>query len=172
MLDIDQRPEGQTACANEDQLSTGRDKERREDRGAGDLDLRVLSLHLFCRGFSRQPIEPGTPLWTELNRLREFRNDLLHGNLTEEHRIHTLVEGAFVFWYAPSREDRGPAREKQMRKRIARSTFHIDEKNVTDVQSVVDEVRFAVVDALEPRLQEWVRSWIDDDVVMPPPGDA
>jgi hypothetical protein len=134
-----------------------------------DLSLRVSSLQVFCRGFSRQPIVPESDLWDEITELREFRNDLVHGNVTDEHQIHLLREGDHFFYFAPFRDYRGPAREKQVSGRIRRYTLNIDDSFVRRVRDVVDRAQKAVVDALNPDLVAWARDLFDEDTVLPPP---
>ena len=133
-----------------------------------DLDLRILSLHLFCRGFVRQPIEPDSDLWSEVNRLREFRNDLMHGNVTDENEFHAIREGIHVFYYAPFRDYRGPAKERQVGTRVRRYTGTIHDGFVRDIRGVVDRAQKALVEALEPELAVWARALFDQDVVVPP----
>jgi len=145
--------------------------DRRHDRLITrlDLDLRILSLHLFCRGFVRQPIEPDSDLWNEVNQLREFRNDLMHGNVTDEHAFHPIQDGIYIFYYAPFRDYRGPSKERQVATRMRRYTGTIDDRFVRQIRDVVDRAQEAMVNALEPGLAAWARALFDQDVVVPPP---
>ena len=38
-----------------------------------DLDLRLLTMHLFCNGFKSQIISPQAELWKNMLNLRDFR---------------------------------------------------------------------------------------------------
>jgi hypothetical protein len=133
-----------------------------------DLDLRVSSLHVFCRGFARQPIPIGSELWSEINHLREFRNDLLHGNVTDEHELHTIPEGPFIFYYAPFRDYRGPNRERRTRERLRRYTAEIDRDFVGRIRSIVDRSQGAIIESLEPKLQTWALDLLEQEVVTRP----
>ena len=147
-------------------LRPGFDQEGYKRLVIRDFDLRVLSLHVFCRGFTRQPIHPDSDLWRELMQLRDFRNDLVHGNVTDEHRMHTLSEDIYMFCYEPSRDYRGP--KKTNSDRISPYTFDIDAEFVRRVRGIVDRAEEAVVDALDANLSSWGRELFDEDVLGSP----
>jgi hypothetical protein len=121
---------------------------------------------VFCRGFTRQPIAPGSNL-NELMELRNFRNDLVHGNVTDEHRMHTLFEGGYMFCYEPARNYRGS--DKTKNDHISRYMLDIDAEFVRRVRGIVDRVEHAVVDALDRSLAQWGRDLFEEDVLMSPP---
>jgi hypothetical protein len=133
-----------------------------------DLDLRVSSLHIFCRGFARQPIPVGSELWDDINQLREFRNDLIHGNVTDEHELHVIPDGLYSFYYAPFRDYRGPSRERRAKERIRRYTADIDQESVRRIRTIVDQSQAAIVAALDPKLQVWARDLLEEEVVLRP----
>lgn len=72
-----------------------------------DLDLRLTMTHVFCEGFRRQVLAPKIDLWRRLLKLRKFRNEIIHGNVTEDNYIHVLQEDGYLFWYAPATNYRG-----------------------------------------------------------------
>src|SRR5688500_20266358 len=45
--------------------------------------------------------------------LRDFRNDMVHGNIKEEHYIHALEEDGFSFFYSPAVDFRGRRRDRK-----------------------------------------------------------
>jgi hypothetical protein len=137
-----------------------------------EIDLRLVSMHVFCSGFVKQPLEPGSDLWTRIIELRDLRNDLVHGNVTEEHRIYTFVEDGFQFFYSPSTDFRGRRLEAKARRRLPRAQTRITRKTVEAVKETVDQARDALIAAMDERTAAWVRSWINEAVIPPTPHDA
>jgi hypothetical protein len=125
-----------------------------------DLDLRLLSLHVFCRGFHAQAVEPDSPLYGQLLQLRDFRNDVVHGNITEEHECHSLEEDGFMFFYLPAGDYRGRKKEESIPKGFSRFQSNIGEDTVTRTKETVDALREAILAAMEPETRAWVLSWL------------
>ena len=125
-----------------------------------DLDLRLLSLHVFCRGFHTQAVEPDSPLYGQLLQLRDFRNDVVHCNITEEHECHSLEEDGFMFFYLPAGDYRGRKKEESIPKGFSRFQPNIGEDTVTRTKEIVDALREAILAAMEPETRAWVLSWL------------
>ena len=131
----------------------------------GDLDLRILSLHAFCDGFRQQAIRTDTATWRTLMWLREFRNDIVHGNITMEHEVHLIPERPFVFYYHPggdSRAGEGPARKDDY---LPRNMSCISDGVVQRVKDAVDEVRDEIISAMDEATRAWVEGWAGDHVI-------
>jgi hypothetical protein len=130
-----------------------------------EVDLRLAALHVFCQGFQRQPLTPGSDLWNQVVSLRDFRNDMVHGNVTEEHSIHVLSEDHFMFFYSPSSDFRG--RKLEARRQLPRNQTRIDAKTVGRIKATVDQVRVVLLDAMDATTRAWVISWIDEAFIPP-----
>lgn len=134
-----------------------------------EVDLRLVSMHVFCSGFVRQPLVPGTDLWSRIIELRDLRNDLVHGNVTDEHRIFAFVEDSFQFFYSPSTSFRGRRLEAKAEQRLPRAQKQITRKTVESVKDTVDRARQALVEAMDEETGAWVRSWISEALIPPRP---
>lgn len=136
-----------------------------------EVDLRLAALHVFCQGFLRQPLTPGSDLWNQVVSLRDFRNDMVHGNVTEEHSIHVLSEDDFMFFYSPSSDFRG--RKLEARRQLPRNQARIDAETVERIKATVDQVRVVLLEAMDETTRTWVTSWIDEAFILPrTAGDA
>lgn len=136
-----------------------------------EIDLRLAALHVFCAGFTRQPLIPGSDLWNRVVALRDFRNDMVHGNVTEEHSIHSLLEDQFLFFYSPSSDYRG--KKLEARRQIPRNQARMGPKTVESIKATVDQVRGALLEAMDETTRTWVSEWIDQAVIPPrTSGDA
>lgn len=132
-----------------------------------EIDLRLVSMHVFCQGFTSQPIKPGTDLWNQILELRDFRNDLVHGNITKEHEIHFFTEDGYLFFYSPATDFRGRRLEAKPARALPRAQTQITRKTVESVKATVDEVRHAIVDALDSDTRNWIESWLWSSLVPP-----
>jgi hypothetical protein len=124
-------------------------------------------MHVFCSGFSKQPISPGSDLWQRIIDLRDFRNDMVHGNITEEHRLHSFTEDGFLFFYSASTDFRGRKLEAKAARVLPRAQTQITRKTVHSVKATVDEVRAAILAAMDQETGQWVNSWISTPLVPP-----
>ena len=132
-----------------------------------EIDLRLVSMHVFCTGFDRQPIRPGSDLWNQVIEIRDFRNDLVHGNITEEHRIHTILEDGFLFFYSPSTDFRGRRLEGKPSRAFPRNQTQIRKKTVESIKKITDTVREEIIAAMDPPTRKWVESWLWSAVISP-----
>lgn len=132
-----------------------------------EIDLRLVSMHVFCSGFSKQTISPGTDLWQRIIDLRDFPNDMVHGNITEEHRLHRFTEDAFLFFYSASTDFRGRKLEAKAARVLPRAQTQITRKTVHAVKATVDEIRAAILAAMDQETGQWVNSWISTPFVPP-----
>jgi hypothetical protein len=132
-----------------------------------EIDLRLISMHVFCSGFSKQPISAGSDLWQRIIDLRDFRNDMVHANITEEHRLHTFTEDDFLFFYSASTDFRGRKLEAKAASALPRAQTQITKRTVRSVKTTVDEVRAAILAAMDQETGQWVNSWISTPLVLP-----
>lgn len=132
-----------------------------------DLDLRILSIHLFCKGFISQPIAPGSNLWNRLLKLRDFRNDVFHGNLTEEYRTYIIPEDCFMFHYSPAKDFRGRQKSNISDGYLSRDMSNIGKSTVESIKNLSDEIKDAIIAAMDVDTQRWVNSWISEPIIKP-----
>lgn len=87
--------------------------------------------------------------------------ELIHDYYTHElfERLNALFE--------PARNYRGS--DKTKNDHISRYTLDIDAEFVRRIRGIVDRVKQAVVDALDPNLSSWGRELFDEDILMSPP---
>jgi len=134
-----------------------------------EIDLKLVSMHVFCAGFDAQPIRPGSELWKQILELRDLRNDLVHGNVTDEHHIHSLVEGGFLFFYAPSTDFRGHRLEAKPARAFPRNQTQITQLTVESIKKTTDAVRGEILNSLDENTRKWVESWLWSPVIQPRP---
>lgn len=130
-----------------------------------DLDLRLVSMHVFCRGFESQTVLPNSDLWTRLIQLRDFRNDVVHGNITAEHECHSIQEDGFTFFYSPAGDYRGRKSEASVPKGLSRFQPNVTEETVHVTKQTVDDLREAILAAMEPKTRAWVTSWLWQPII-------
>ncbi|MGH8427647.1 MAG: hypothetical protein ACRES7_06665 [Gammaproteobacteria bacterium] len=123
-----------------------------------DLDLRIVAMHIFCRGFKEQPVKPGSELWTRMNHLKNFRNDIVHGNITEEHKIFSFEEDSLLFFYSPPSDFRGG--KSKVPQNLTRFQGRINVTTANTIRGIVDDVRDAIVTAMDRETQAWANSWM------------
>jgi hypothetical protein len=133
-----------------------------------DIDLRIISIHIFCEGFRRQPVELRSELWDRLIALRGFRNDIVHGNITEEHECHTLMEDCFEFLYLPASGFRGRHAQRVVPKGLSRFQPNIAKETVDTTKKTVDDLRATILGAMEPQFRAWVESWLWKPIILNP----
>lgn len=125
------------------------------------LDIRILSIHLFCRGFDKQPIAPGTDLWQRLITLIDFRNDVFHGNITEEDEGHIIVEDMFIFYYYPAYHFRG-SKKSAAKSSLPRRIDNIDREVVLSLKQTADDIKDAIIGAMNEDMRSWAHRWIEE----------
>ena len=92
--------------------------------------------------------------------LRDFRNDIVHGNITEEHECHMLEDDGFQFFYSPAGDFRGRRSQRTVSQNLTRFQPNIREATVETTKQTVDELRSAIISAMDPTTREWVYSWL------------
>ena len=133
----------------------------------GDLDLRIATIHVFCEGFIEQPILPGSDLWKNIIRLRNFRNSVFHDNQTDEDKIYMLREDYFTFPYSPRVDFRGSKIAKQKDSQFAVTMSEIDEDVNSEIVEIVNAVVQSLLLAMDEETRAWVRSWLWKTLILP-----
>lgn len=133
----------------------------------GDLDLRLATIHLFCKGFIKQPVLPGSDLWKKIIKLRTFRNSVFHGNKADEHDVHILSEDKLTFYYSPRLDFRGLRKFRRKGDQFVVAMREIDDDVVSETVGIVDDVIEALLAALDGKTRAWVKSWLWEAIIPP-----
>ena len=115
-----------------------------------------------------QPVSPKTDLWERFIKLRDFRNDVLHGNVKREENIYSFHEDRFLFYYGPAIDFRGLKVERKEKERFPTTMPKVRRKVVADIGKTVDDVVEAVISAMEEDTRNWVNGWLRNHVMVPP----
>ncbi len=120
-------------------------------------DLRILHLPVYCSGFTNSDISPSDSAYKKWEKIRPFRNDLVHGNISDVHEGKTVFEDALSFEYRP-------LFHKHFRDNLE---FHTDilSINKSDAESVmkyVEEIVADIISKLDDEENSWVKSWINE----------
>lgn len=125
-----------------------------------DLEIRLSTIHLFCSCFEQQAVSPKSELWEHIKLLRDFRNDIVHGNITGEHSVHCLVEDGIPFYYSPVMDFRGMAEENKADGSLPRKISSIDKGTTMHVKEIVDELISNLLNAMDKASRSWVEGWL------------
>ncbi|MFH2060473.1 MAG: hypothetical protein ABIJ59_16440 [Pseudomonadota bacterium] len=131
-----------------------------------DLDLRIISAHVFCDGFAKPILTPGTELWDRLLKLRDFRNDVIHGNIKSDHYAYVLPEDKFLFFYSGATDFRGRKTEKKAKKKYPTRMSLINLNVVSEIKDTVDQIIQAVRQAADDDNKLWLDSWLWEAVIQ------
>lgn len=132
-----------------------------------DLEIRLSTIHLFCKYFKHHVVPTNSELWKDISCLREFRNDIVHGNIKDEHHVHCFIEDNFCFYYSPNMDFRGITEENKTKDSFPRVMSSIDKSEVMRAKSIVDELIKNLLDAMEEESKAWVESWLHELVIPP-----
>lgn len=129
-----------------------------------DLDLRLLCMHLYCDGFKSQIINPSTnnELWGKMIKLRDFRNTMIHGNVTDEDKAYALFEDHIPFFYSPAIDFRGESMAKKAKNRLPVSIKQINRTTVLEIKGIVDEITKTIISSMNKETKHWVKCWIKE----------
>ena len=125
-----------------------------------DLEIRLSTIHLFCSCFTRQVVPPKSELWKNISLLRDFRNDIVHGNITNEHYAHSLVEDNMFFYYSPITDFRGQLEESKEINSFPRVMSSIGKKEVMSIKNIVNDLIQGLLNAMDDESRTWVKSWL------------
>ncbi|PJB29670.1 hypothetical protein CO110_04540 [Candidatus Desantisbacteria bacterium CG_4_9_14_3_um_filter_40_11] len=125
-----------------------------------DLDIRLISAHLFCEGFNAPILTPHSELWGRLLKLRQFRNDMIHGNITSDHVVYSFLEDKITFFYGPTTDFRGYKAEDKAARKYPTSMAHVNKDIVSEIKETVDLIIRAIIDAATDEHREWINKWI------------
>ncbi len=130
-----------------------------------DLDVRIISAHLFCDGFDKSILTPGTDLWSSVLKLRKFRNDVFHGNITHDHYVYAIPEDKFAFFYSGITDFRGRKGEKKAQRNYPTTMPHINLTVVSEIKETVDQIIEAIKEAANHENRIWLDSWLWESMV-------
>lgn len=131
-----------------------------------DLDVRIISAHLFCDGFVKPILTPNTELWRRLLKLRKFRNDVIHGNITPDHCVYALLEDKFTFFYCGVTDFRGRRTEKKSKRNYPTTMAQINLSIVSEIKETVDQVVQAIEEAADDEHKAWFNSWLWEAIIL------
>ena len=121
-----------------------------------DFDLRILNLPVYCRGFKKADITPEDDCYKLWLKIRPFRNNLLHANITEENEFTVTFEDWFHFQYNPLLH-----LKRQKKKKIHTQQLYIRKKHALQIEEIVDQIVTTIINKLDKKEKVWVKSWID-----------
>lgn len=124
-----------------------------------DLDLRILHLPVYCRGFANADITSDSEVYKQCLSIRSFRNDLIHANITKECEIITTGEDGLFFHYSP-------LSQIKLKDKITFHTdpFRITKDNAINVMKKVELIVSGIIEKMDDEEKVWVKGWIDQVV--------
>ena len=125
-----------------------------------DLDVRLITAHVFCDGFTKQIVTPHTDLWERLLKLRRFRNDIVHGNVTADHYFYAIQEDTNTFFYSGVTDFRGRKSEDKAKRNYPTTMAQINKKTVSEIKETVDQIVQSIVDSADDETRKWIESWV------------
>ena len=125
-----------------------------------DLDVRLISAHVFCDGFTKQIVTPHTDLWERLLKLRRFRNDIVHGNVTADHYFYAIQEDTNTFFYSGVTDFRGRKSEDKAKRNYPTTMARINKNTVSEIKETVDQIVQSIVDSADDETRKWIESWV------------
>ena len=125
-----------------------------------DLDVRLITAHVFCDGFTKQIVTPHTDLWKRLLKLRRFRNDIVHGNVTSDHYFYSIQEDTNTFFYSGVTDFRGRKSEDKAKRNYPTTMARINKKTVSEIKETVDQIVQSIVDSADDETRKWIESWV------------
>jgi hypothetical protein len=123
-----------------------------------DLEMRILNLPAYCNGFSNANFGPDDVSFKQWRELRDFRNNLLHANITEENKFTVLREDYFYFQYNPLCHHK--KRNKDTRK-LHTQQLYIRRNDVTKIQDSVQKFVYGIIEKMDENERIFINSWID-----------
>lgn len=151
-----------------------RQRDQQDNIRKRSIESKLAEIHLLCRGFERCAVPLGSELWKNFSEIRTLRNEILHGNITDEHKIFSIIEDHLIFSYYPATEFRGSAKEG--RRRLSPSMPNFSSRHVDQIKKIVDDVKDALLQAMDEQTRDWANRWLHDSVIVDPamqetPGD-
>jgi len=125
-----------------------------------DLDVRLISAHVFCDGFTKQIVTPYTDLWERLLKLGRFRNDIIHGNVTADHYFYAIQEDINTFFYSGVTDFRGRKSEGKAKRNYPTTMAQISKKTVSEIKETVDQIVQSIVDSADDETRKWIKNWV------------
>ena len=130
-----------------------------------DLDVRLITAHVFCNGFSKQVLTPKTDLWIRMLKLRDFRNEVVHGNVTSDHYVYALQEDQNTFFYCPVTDYRGRKAEAKASRKYPTTMAQVNRKTVLEIRKTVDDLIQSLISAADEDRRQWIEGWIWEAVI-------
>jgi len=130
-----------------------------------DLPSRLLSMHNYCNGFTRQIIYPGSDKWNKFELLRKYRNDIVHGNLEEVHHFYCLHEDDFQFYYGYP-DYMGMREEKKKRDKLPLFMADMNEETVKQIKEIVDQLIAGIISAMDEKTGQKVSAWLHEPLII------
>lgn len=130
-----------------------------------DFEMRLLSLALYCDGFAKAPFSPGTTLFKRIRLLRNFRNNILHGNLShDDHVLRVVPEDLFTFHWWPAVCEYAK-RDGDSIDRLPLARILFTKRHAESVKQTVELAVDAIIDAMEPAYGAWATKWRTNGLV-------
>lgn len=130
-----------------------------------DLPSRLLSMHHYCSGFTRQIIYPGSDEWNQFELLRKYRNDIVHGNLEEVHHFYCLHEDGFQFYYGHP-DYMGMREERKKHDKLPLFMADMNEGTVKQIKEIVDQLISGIISAMDEKTGQKVSSWLHESLII------
>ena len=128
------------------------------------FDLRILHLPAYCKGFNNATITPDDIAYKQWLKIRPFRNNLLHANVTEENESITTLEDCFLFHYDPL------SHLKKTKKKMHTRHFSMDKGDAEQVRQTVEQIVAEIIEKMDEKEKAWVNSWVGQVLITWFPG--
>lgn len=126
-------------------------------------ELKILHLHLYCKGFSSSKITPEDDAIKYWKQIRGFRNNLVHANLSKVHEwMRTMEDNNFFFYNILF--------HRKFSKKIKNHSnpWLFRKENAIQVKSSVEGIVANIIEKMDEKEKGWIKSWIDNDLIKVP----
>jgi hypothetical protein len=142
-----------------------RDKLYRRATFEADLDIRLLSLPLYCIGFAKQGLTNKSAAYKKLWGIRDFRNQIFHNNITEFHRIYVLKEDHYQFYFDPMTDKPILSSGNSINLKLPTRREQVGREHVEFIKRTVDEIVHAIIDSMAGDYKGWATKWLHNPAV-------
>jgi hypothetical protein len=125
-----------------------------------DIEMRILHLPVYCQGFTNAVITPESEVYKKWLSIRNFRNDLIHANITKENEAVATFEDGFFFTYNPLYQIKDRNKIKHHTSR-----YLIEKDDVLNLMETVKIIVSGIIKEMDEDFQIWTNTWINEPFV-------
>ena len=132
------------------------------------MEMKLLTLPVYCDGFSNSKITPEDDIIKKWQYIRPFRNNLIHANISEENEWKVFIDDHCGFSHNIILQRNTAKNAKSLTpSRLYTHPGFFQKNDAIQTRITVEDIVSKIIEKMDKQEKKWIKLWLPEDSIPP-----